>query len=144
LKILTFKSSTAFRRWLETEDATSDGFWLRIFKKGAGERSITHSEALDQALCYGWIDGQKQSYDEHSWLQKFTPRRAKGGWSKLNVSHVERLMQAGQMTRAGLAAVEAAKGDGRWQAAYDSPRNAAPPDDFLKGFGEEQEGEGVF
>jgi uncharacterized protein YdeI (YjbR/CyaY-like superfamily) len=132
LKILTFKSSTEFQSWLETEHATSDVIWLRIFKKGSGEKSITHSEALDQALCYGWIDGQTQSENERSWLQKFTPRRAKSGWSKRNVSHVERLMKAGQMTRAGLEAVEAAKADGRWQAAYDSPRNAAPPDDFLK------------
>lgn len=132
MKILTFKSAAEFRSWLEKEHAASDGIWLRIFKKGSGEKSITHSEALDQALCYGWIDGQTQSSNERSWLQKFTPRRPKSGWSKLNTSRVERLMKAAQMTRAGVEAVEAAKADGRWQAAYDSPRNAAPAGDFLK------------
>jgi uncharacterized protein YdeI (YjbR/CyaY-like superfamily) len=85
---------------------------------------------LDQALCYGWIDGQRGPHDNDSWLLKFTPRRAKSGWSRLNTEHVERLAKTGQMTRVGLEAVEVAKADGRWQAAYDSPRNAAPPDDF--------------
>src|SRR5262249_31141722 len=90
-----------------------------------------HAEALDQALCYGWIDGQLKPCDERSWLQKFTPRRARSGWSKVNIGHAERLIKTGQMAGVGLAAVGAAKADGRWQAAYDSPRNAAPPEDFL-------------
>jgi uncharacterized protein YdeI (YjbR/CyaY-like superfamily) len=121
-----------FRRWLEKNHVSSDGLWLRISKNNAGEKSLTYAEALDQALCYGWIDGQKKPFDERSWLQKFTPRRSKGGWSKLNTQHVERLTKAGAMTSAGLEAVAAAKADGRWEAAYASPRNAGPPEDFLK------------
>lgn len=132
LKLLTFKSPTAFRNWLEKHHARSDGIWLRIFKKDSGKKSLTYAEALDQAICYGWIDGQKKSFDEESWLQKFTPRRPKSGWSRMNTQHVERLTKAGAMTPAGLEAVEAAKADGRWKAAYASPRNANPPEDFLK------------
>jgi uncharacterized protein YdeI (YjbR/CyaY-like superfamily) len=132
LKTLDFKSSAAFRDWLEANHNESDGFWLRIFKKSSGEASITYREALDQALCHGWIDGQKRPYDENSWLQKFTPRRARSGWSKINTEHAERLIQAGQMQPAGLEAVMAARADGRWQTAYDSPRHAAVPEDFLK------------
>lgn len=132
VKTFYFKSALEFRSWLEKNHSESDGFWMRFFKKDSGFESITYAEALDQALCYGWIDGQAQSLDEKSWLQKFTPRRKKSGWSKRNTIHAERLIQAGQMTPAGLAAIEAAKADGRWNAAYDSPRNAAPPEDFLK------------
>jgi uncharacterized protein YdeI (YjbR/CyaY-like superfamily) len=131
-KILWFKSAAEFRSWLKRNHADTDGIWLRIFKKNSGEKSISYAEALDQALCYGWIDGQKQAHDAHSWLQKFTPRRPASGWSKINTTHVERLITSCQMASAGLKAVEAAKNDGRWQAAYDSPRNAAPPDDFLR------------
>jgi uncharacterized protein YdeI (YjbR/CyaY-like superfamily) len=130
--MLAFKSSAEFRGWLETNHDKTDVLWLRIFKKGSGEPSITYAEALDQALCHGWIDGQKKPYDESSWLQKFTPRRPKSGWSKINTEHVERLRKAGQMVPAGLKAVEAAKADGRWKAAYDPPRKASPPEDFLK------------
>jgi uncharacterized protein YdeI (YjbR/CyaY-like superfamily) len=121
-----------FRNWLTKHHAASAGIWLRIFKKDSGAPSITYAEALDQSLCFGWIDGQKQPYDERSWIQKFTPRRAKGGWSKINTGHAERLIKSGQVMAAGFAAIEAAKADGRWQAAYDSPRNAAPPDDLLR------------
>ena len=131
-RVLTFESSVTFRNWLEKNHAVSDGFWLRLFKKHSGEKSLTHAEALDQALCYGWIDGQAKPSDERSWIQKFTPRRPKSGWSKRNTQHVERLIKAGAMTPAGHEAVKAAKRDGRWKAAYDSPRNARPPADFLK------------
>jgi uncharacterized protein YdeI (YjbR/CyaY-like superfamily) len=132
MKTLSFKSSAEFRRWLEQNHATADGIWVRIFKKDSGEKSITYAEAHDQSLCYGWIDGRKQAHDEDSWLQKFTPRRVKSGWSKANTQHAERLIKAGQMTSTGLEAIQFAKADGRWKAAYDSPRNAAPPEDFLK------------
>jgi uncharacterized protein YdeI (YjbR/CyaY-like superfamily) len=135
LKILTFKSSSDFRKWLEKNHSIADGLWLRFFKKNSGRKTVNYAEALDQALCFGWIDGQVKRCDELSYLQKFTPRRPKSSWSKLNTGHVGRLIQSGQMTRAGLAAVEAAKADGRWQAAYDSPRLAAPPADFLKALG---------
>ena len=94
--------------------------------------SVTYAEALDQALCFGWIDGQKLPLDAISWVQKFTPRRCKSGWSKRNITHVNRLIQAGQMTPAGLKQVEAAKADGRWAAAYDSPANATVPPEFMK------------
>ena len=94
--------------------------------------SVTYAEALDQALCFGWIDGQKLPLDGISWVQKFTPRRSKSGWSKRNITHVNRLIQAGQMTPAGLKQVEAAKADGRWAAAYDSPANATVPPEFMQ------------
>ena len=132
MQILHFKTSVGFRRWLAKNHVKSEGLWLRISKKDAGEKSLTYAEALDQALCYGWIDSQKKPFDGLSWLQKFTPRRSKSGWSKLNTRHVERLTKAGAMTPAGLEAVEAAKLDGRWEAAYASPKNAGPPEDFLK------------
>jgi uncharacterized protein YdeI (YjbR/CyaY-like superfamily) len=144
LKLLSFKSPAEFRSWLEEHHADSDGVWLRIFKKDLDKPSITYAEALDQALCYGWIDGQKKALDELSWIQRFTARRAKSGWSKLNTEHVERLIKSGQMTRAGLEPVEAAKADGRWQAAYDSSRNAAPPEDFLKALGKDKKAKTFF
>ena len=144
LKTLTFTSSAAFRGWLDKNHASSDGIWLRLFKRDSGRKSITHAEALDQALCYGWIDGQAKPRDARSWLQKFTRRRAKSRWSRLNTERVERLTKTGQMTRAGLAAVAAAKADGRWQAAYDSPRNAAPPDDFLTALNENKKAKSFF
>ena len=128
----TFKSSADFRQWLEKNQAGSTGIWLRFFKKASGEESLTYAQALDQALCYGWIDGQKKPFDQQSWLQRFTPRRPKSAWSKINTEHVVRLTKDGVMMAAGLKAVAAAKADGRWQAAYASQRNAGPPEDFLK------------
>jgi len=114
------------------EHGRAPGLLLRIYKKGSGVPSITYAEALDQALCFGWIDGQKLPFDENSWLQKLTPRRAKSSWSKINVAHAERLIREGHMTPAGLKEVEAAKADGRWAAAYDSPANATVPPEFVK------------
>jgi uncharacterized protein YdeI (YjbR/CyaY-like superfamily) len=114
------------------EHTRAAGLLLRIYKKDSGIPSVTYAEALDQALCFGWIDGQKLPFDSSSWLQKFSPRRAKGGWSKINVAHVDRLIQEGRMTPAGLKEVEAAKSDGRWAAAYDSPANATMPPEFVK------------
>src|SRR5262245_57054641 len=110
----SFRSPRAFRAWLTKEHSRSAGLLLRIYKRDSGIESITYAEALDQALCFGWIDGQKLPCDEKSWLQKFTPRRPRGGWSRRNTEHVERLMQAGQMKPAGMREVEAAKADGRW------------------------------
>ena len=144
MQILRFKSSANFRRWLEKNHARSEGIWLRYFKKHSGEKSLTYAEALDQALCYGWIDSQAKSFDELSWLQKYTPRRSKSGWSKRNTQHVERLTKTGWMTPAGMKAVEAAKADGRWKAAYASPRNASPPEDFLKKLGKNQKAKAFF
>jgi uncharacterized protein YdeI (YjbR/CyaY-like superfamily) len=134
-EILSFRSSAQFRKWLEENHRQSQGIWLRIFKKGSGKASgkasITYSEALEEALCFGWIDGQKQRGDELSWLQRFTPRKPKSGWSRINTQHAARLVKAGRMTPRGQAEIDAAKRDGRWTAAYDSPRNATFPEDFL-------------
>jgi uncharacterized protein YdeI (YjbR/CyaY-like superfamily) len=128
----SFRSSREFRTWLAKEHARAPGLLLRIYKKDSGIPSVTYAEALDQALCFGWIDGQKLPFDANSWLQKLTPRRAKSGWSKMNVAHVERLIREGQMTPAGLKEVEAAKADGRWAAAYDSSATATVPPEFIK------------
>lgn len=144
METLGFKSARAFRKWLEKNHAGPEGFWLRIFKKRSGAKSITYAEALDAALCFGWIDGQKKTHDAESWVQKFTPRRARSSWSKINTGHVERLIKAGQMASAGMRAVEAAKADGRWKAAYDSQRKAAPPDDFLKALNKDRKAKVFF
>ena len=144
LEILTFKSPSAFRNWLEKNHAATEGIWLRVFKKDSREQSITYGEALDQALCYGWIDGQKKAHDEHSWLQKFTPRRPKSGWSKMNTRHAERLIESEKMAPAGLKEVEAAKRDGRWKAAYDSFGNATLPIDFLKELAKDNKAKAFF
>jgi uncharacterized protein YdeI (YjbR/CyaY-like superfamily) len=130
-EILRFRSSAEFRKWLAANLRQSDGIWLHIFKKDSGESSVTYAEALDEALCFGWIDGQKQRHDSSSWLQRFTPRRRKSGWSKINTQHAERLIQATRMKAAGQAEIDAAKKDGRWAAAYDSPSKATIPEDFL-------------
>ncbi len=132
MKVLEFPSPRAFRTWLEENHLLSTGILLRIHKKGSGVASVSYAEALDQALCYGWIDGQKLPGDESSWLQKFSPHRRKSGWSKNNTKHAERLIRSGEMTAAGLKEVEAAKADGRWSAAYDASSTAGIPDDFLK------------
>src|SRR5258708_7434191 len=128
----SFRSSKELRAWMAKEHARARGLLLRIYKKDSGVPSVTYAEALDQALCFGWIDGQKLPFDARSWVQKFTPRRAKSGWSKINVAHVDRLIQEGQMTPAGLKKVEAAKADGRWATAYDSSANATVPPEFAK------------
>jgi len=127
-----FHTAAKFRAWLEKNHEKSDGLWVRLFKKGTGEKSLSPTEALDEVLCFGWIDAQKRSLDERSWIQRYTPRRARSGWSKINTGHAERLIAEGRMTASGLKQIEAAKADGRWEAAYDSPRNAVPPEDFLK------------
>ena len=128
----SFRSSEELRAWLVKEHARATNLYLRIYKKSSGVVSVTYAEALDQALCFGWIDGQKLPLDAISWVQKFTPRRSKSGWSKRNIMHVDRLIQAGRMMPAGLKEVEAAKADGRWGAAYDSPANATVPPEFMK------------
>jgi uncharacterized protein YdeI (YjbR/CyaY-like superfamily) len=144
IQILSFKSSAHFRRWLKKHHSRQEGIWLRFFKKNSGEKTVTYAEALDQALCYGWIDAQIKSFDELSWIHKFVPRRPKSGWSKLNTQHVERLTASGAMRSPGLAAVAAAKADGRWDAAYCSPRNADPPKDFLQELAKNKQAEAFF
>ena len=131
----SFRSPKELRAWMVKEHTRAAGLFLRIYKKDSGVPSVTYAEALDQALCFGWIDGQKLPFDESSWIQKFTPRRPKSGWSKKNVGHVDRLIQEGQMTPAGLKEIDSAKADGRWAAAYDSPANATVPPEFVKELG---------
>jgi uncharacterized protein YdeI (YjbR/CyaY-like superfamily) len=143
-KIRGFRSSADFRKWLAANHGRTEEIWLRIFKKASGRPSITYAEALDEALCFGWIDGLKHSHDELSWLQKFTPRRARSGWSKINTQHAERLIRAGQMQPPGRAQVEAAKNDGRWTAAYDSSIHATFPDDFLTALGKNKNAQAFF
>jgi uncharacterized protein YdeI (YjbR/CyaY-like superfamily) len=132
LKIMSFASAPELRAWLAENCGQSEGILLRIYKKESGLAGVSYAEALDQALCYGWIDGRKLPGDKQSWLQTFTPRRPKSGWSRKNTEHAERLIRAGAMTAAGRKEVDAAKADGRWQAAYDAFGSAAMPDDFLK------------
>lgn len=130
LPILPFESKKKFAEWLAKNHDKSAGLWLKIAKKAAGISTVTYAEALDVALCYGWIDGQKGSFDEQYFLQKFTPRRPKSIWSKINVEKVEGLIASGEMKPAGLKVVEAAKQDGRWAAAYASQKNIVIPADF--------------
>lgn len=131
-EIIPFKGAASWRRWLDENHAKVDGVWLRHYKKASGVPTVTYAEALDEALCYGWIDGQKKSYDEDSYLQKFTPRRPRSMWSKRNIEHINRLQNAGLMTPAGLTEVEKAQADGRWEAAYDAPSSMKVPDYFLE------------
>ena len=130
LPVLTFENQRQWREWLSQYHAQSHGVWIKIAKKASGIISVTHAEALDEALCFGWIDGQRNSHDGDYFLQKFTPRRPKSIWSKVNVEKIAALTAAGRMTPAGMAAVGAAKQDGRWARAYDSPRNITVPSDF--------------
>jgi len=130
LPIIPFSSPPEWEAWLSQNHDVAPGLWLKIAKKASGIPSITYAEALDGALCYGWIDGQKGSYDQEYYLQRFTPRRPKSNWSKHNREHVARLIEQGRMQPAGLRQVEAAKEDGRWQEAYDSQATIAVPDDL--------------
>jgi uncharacterized protein YdeI (YjbR/CyaY-like superfamily) len=130
LPTLPFESKKKWADWLAKQHDKSAGVWLKLAKKDTGISSVTYAEALDVALCYGWIDGQKASFDEKYWLQKFTPRGPKSIWSKINTEKVEGLIKSGEMTPAGLKAIEAAKQDGRWAAAYASQKNISVPDDF--------------
>jgi uncharacterized protein YdeI (YjbR/CyaY-like superfamily) len=132
LPILAFQSVMAWEKWLAKEHAKLDGLWLKIAKKSSGVPTVTYAEALEVALCYGWIDGQKGSFDHDYFLQRFTPRRARSKWSKVNCVKVDALIKAGKMKPAGLSQVEAAKADGRWDAAYASQSTAEIPEDFAE------------
>lgn len=126
-----FATPAAFETWLAKNHAKADGLQLRLFKKDSGKKSLTYAEALDEALCYGWIDGQKRSLDAESWIQIFTPRRSRSIWSKKNQEHVARLIAQKRMRPAGQAVIDVAKADGRWERAYESPKNMTVPEDFL-------------
>ena len=127
---LPFPEQEDWADWLRKNHAKSLGVWLRLAKKSSGFQSVSYAEALEIALCYGWIDGQKKSYDELWWLQKFTPRGGKSIWSKINKAKAEELIESGRMKPAGLQAVDLAKQDGRWDAAYDSASAATVPADL--------------
>lgn len=127
-----FASASDWQAWLDERHEASDGVWLRIAKKASGIESVTHPEALEVALCYGWIDGKRLSLDDDWFLQHFTPRRARSRWSKINREKALELIERGAMKPAGLREVERAKADGRWDAAYESPRNATMPDDLAR------------
>jgi uncharacterized protein YdeI (YjbR/CyaY-like superfamily) len=128
--VLAFADAAAFERWLAAEHARASVVWIKHAKKSSGVATVTWTEAVDVALCYGWIDGQAKSLDDHWYLQRYTPRRAASVWSKINRERVARLIGGGRMRPAGLAEVERAKADGRWDAAYDSPATATVPDDL--------------
>lgn len=130
--ILQLASPEEWEAWLEAEHAGSDGVWLKFAKKGSGVTTVVYAEALEVALCYGWIDSQVMTLDERFYLQKFTPRRAKSKWSKINREKIEALTKAGRMKPAGLEQVEFAKADGRWAAAYSSPASMTEPPDLRK------------
>lgn len=131
LSIISFASAGEWEEWLAKNHAYSRGIWIKYAKKNTGIASLTHDEAIKAALCYGWIDGQADKFDDKHWLVKFTPRGPKSTWSKRNRDFVAQLTADGKMKPAGLEKVEAAKKDGRWERAYDSPKNMQVPEDFL-------------
>jgi uncharacterized protein YdeI (YjbR/CyaY-like superfamily) len=132
LPTMPFESQKDWEKWLHENHATSEGLWLKLAKSGSGIATVTYAQALEVALCYGWIDGQKGSLDERYWLQRFTPRRARSKWSKVNREKIATLIEQGRMQPAGLREVELAKADGRWDAAYDSQKNATVPEDLQR------------
>jgi len=136
IPVRAFKNAAAWESWLAKNHTATDGLWMRIAKKASGKESITYPEALEIALCYGWIDGLKRPESETSWLQRFVPRRRRSMWSKINREKALDLIAGGKMKPAGLQEVERAKQDGRWDAAYDSPKNAPVHPDFQKALNE--------
>lgn len=132
-KIKSFPTEAAFAKWMRAHHSGETELWLRIYKKGSGVATVTYAQALDVALCWGWIDGIRKAFDERSFLQRYTPRRARSIWSQVNCGHVARLTAAGRMTPHGQRQVDAAKADGRWDAAYAPIRSATRdtiPDDL--------------
>ena len=128
--VLFFATPAKLEAWIDEHGEDSDGIWLKFAKKDSGIESVVYAEAVEIALSYGWIDGQAKRHDDHHYLQRFTPRRPRSKWSKINREKAERLMAEGRMRPAGLREVERAKEDGRWDEAYDSPSTATVPDDF--------------
>ncbi len=130
MPIMSFETQQGWEEWLKEHHAETKGIWLKIAKKEASTPSVSYAEALDSALCYGWIDGQKAAFDDKYWLQKFTPRTTKSIWSKVNCNKADALIAEGKMQPAGLRQVELAKSDGRWERAYESQSKITIPDDF--------------
>jgi uncharacterized protein YdeI (YjbR/CyaY-like superfamily) len=138
LPIIQFASRDAWGAWLEGQHATSDGLWLKFARKYSGLETVTYDQAVEIALCYGWIDGQVRSFDEDYYLQRFTPRRPRSKWSKINRQKATKLIERGEMKPAGLREVERAKADGRWDAAYDAPSTATVPEDLKRALGKNE------
>lgn len=128
--VLSFATQDDWEKWLEEHHADASGIWLKIPKKDSGLPGVDYATALESALCYGWIDGHKKKLDETHWVQRFTPRRPRSTWSKINVRKATALIEAGRMREAGLREVERARADGRWEAAYASQSTATVPDDL--------------
>jgi uncharacterized protein YdeI (YjbR/CyaY-like superfamily) len=130
LPVLHFEDLAALEAWIAAQPDDAPGVWLKLAKKGSGHRSVTRAEAIDAGLCHGWIDGQGGTIDGAWWRQRFTPRRARSRWSKINRDRAEELLAAGRVSARGKREIDRAKADGRWDAAYDSPRNIQVPDDL--------------
>src|SRR6266498_4533161 len=144
LPLLPFENKKRWTDWLAKQHDKSAGVWLKLSKKDSGIPSITYEEALDVALCYGWIDGQKKGFNDKFWLQKFTPRGPKSIWSKINTEKAEKLIASGKMQPAGLKAIELAKQDGRWDAAYESQKTISVPEDFQAALDKSQKAQAFF
>ncbi len=144
LQVLSFETQQDWEAWLTEHHTVTKGTWLKVAKKAAGTPSVSYAEALDSALCYGWIDGQKASFDDKYWLQKFTPRGARSIWSKVNCDKATALIADGRMQPAGLRQVELAKSDGRWEAAYESQSKISIPDDFQRELDKNQKAKEFF
>jgi uncharacterized protein YdeI (YjbR/CyaY-like superfamily) len=129
---IPFASCAEWEQWLEDNHAESDGVWIKMAKKGAGIESVHYPEVLDSALCFGWIDGRREALDAQHFLQRFTPRRARSRWSRINRDKAERLIADGRMRAAGLAEVERARADGRWDAAYEGQKSITVPEDLQR------------
>ena len=130
LPIIAFNDLAALERWLEAQPANSPGLWIKLAKAGSGIASVTKAEAIDAALCHGWIDGQLDKYDDSFWLVRFTPRKARSKWSQVNRARAEELIEEGRMRPQGMAQIEAARADGRWDVAYAPASKAQVPPDF--------------
>ena len=132
LPLVQVADQGAWREWLDANHSETQGVWLKLAKKGSPTPTVSYAEAVEEALCYGWIDGQVRRFDEHFYVQRFTPRRARSAWSQINRDKAQRLIDAGRMHAAGLAQVQAAQTDGRWDGAYPSQSQAQVPDDFQR------------
>jgi uncharacterized protein YdeI (YjbR/CyaY-like superfamily) len=134
--VMSFATRDAWETWLAEQHASSRGLWLKLAKKSSGFETVSRADALEVALCYGWIDGQADSFDEHHWLQRFTPRTPRSKWSRINREKAMRLIESGEMKPAGLREIERAKADGRWEAAYEPASTATIPDDLERALAE--------
>ena len=143
-RIQAFEDSAAFWNWLEQNHASEPELWLKIYKKGSGQKSINWEEAVVEALCWGWIDGIKKSLDDEAYLQRFTPRQKSSNWSKRNREHVDRLMAEGRMQEVGMVHVRAAQADGRWEAAYAPASEMTIPEDLLAALEERPQAKAFF